>query len=185
MKKFESSVLAVAAAMVLGACSSTPVDTGSSAAKPAAQPAMPTTQGKTSPATTGAAPAAGVTSAALPAHKDAKSAIAQERSVFFEYDDFSIGNAYQNVIINHGKYLQANPKFVVRIEGHADERGSAEYNLALGQRRAESVMRALKLYGVKEAQMEAVSFGEERPRTRGQDESAWSQNRRADITYRD
>jgi peptidoglycan-associated lipoprotein len=71
----------------------------------------------------------------------------------------------------------------VRIEGHADERGGAEYNLALGQRRAETVARALRLLGVKDGQLEAISHGEERPRASGHDETAWAQNRRADIAY--
>jgi peptidoglycan-associated lipoprotein len=71
----------------------------------------------------------------------------------------------------------------VKIEGHADERGGHEYNLALGQRRAQAVLAALKVYGVKGTQVEAVSWGEERPRATGHEESAWAQNRRADLAY--
>ena len=83
----------------------------------------------------------------------------------------------------HGRYLSANPKLSIRVEGNADERGSAEYNLALGQKRAESVVRALKLYGVKDSQMEAVSWGKEKPKAMGHDEAAWAQNRRVDLVY--
>jgi peptidoglycan-associated lipoprotein len=71
----------------------------------------------------------------------------------------------------------------VRVEGNTDERGSAEYNLALGQRRAQAVVSALKVYGVRDTQMEAISWGEEKPRAEGHDEAAWSQNRRADVVY--
>ncbi|MFZ2650447.1 MAG: OmpA family protein, partial [Burkholderiaceae bacterium] len=83
----------------------------------------------------------------------------------------------------HGKYLGSKPQLAIRIEGNADERGSAEYNLALGQRRAEAVLHALKLFGVRDSQMEAVSWGEERPKLISHDESAWAQNRRADLAY--
>lgn len=183
MKKIGSFLSTVLVAGALAACSSTPVGTDGSSTRPAAPQAG--TQAPAGPAaSSAAAPAAGVTTAALPAHKDPKSAISRERSIYFDYDDFSIKGEYQGVIVNHGKYLQANPGLAVRIEGHADERGSAEYNLALGQKRAEAIMRALKLYGVKDSQMEAVSFGEERPQATGGDEAAWSRNRRGDVTYR-
>jgi peptidoglycan-associated lipoprotein len=87
------------------------------------------------------------------------------------------------LIEKHGKYLVALPTLKVRIEGNADERGSAEYNLALGQKRAEATMKALRLWGVRPSQMEATSWGEERPRAKGDEETAFAQNRRADIVY--
>lgn len=183
MKKIGSFISTVLVAGALAACSSTPVGSDASSTRPAAPQAG--TQAPAGPAaSTAPAPAAGVTTAALPAHKDPKSAISRERSIYFDYDDFSIKGEFQGVIVSHGKYLQANPGLAVRIEGHADERGSAEYNLALGQKRAEAIMRALKLVGVKDSQMEAVSFGEERPQATGGDEAAWSRNRRGDVTYR-
>ena len=114
---------------------------------------------------------------------DAKSAISTERSVDFDYDEFSIKPQYTVLIERHGKYLAAKPSLAVRIEGHADERGGSEYNLALGQKRAEALLRALQLYGVKPAQVEAISWGEERPKAPGQDEAAWAQNRRDDLQY--
>ena len=83
----------------------------------------------------------------------------------------------------HGKYLLSKPNLAIHIEGNADERGSAEYNLALGQKRAEAALKALKLYGVKDAQMEAVSWGKERPKALEHDEAAWAENRRADLVY--
>jgi peptidoglycan-associated lipoprotein len=119
----------------------------------------------------------------LPAHLDPQSLISKERSVYFDFDQSLIKPEFTALLERHGKYLLDNPAIAVRIEGHADERGSAEYNLALGQRRAEAVLRALKLYGAKDAQMEPVSFGEERPVATGHDEASWWRNRRADIAY--
>ena len=84
----------------------------------------------------------------------------------------------------HGKYLAANTQKKIVIQGNTDERGGTEYNLALGQRRAESVRKTLSLIGVSESQMEAVSFGKENPKDSGHDEAAWSQNRRAEIIYK-
>jgi peptidoglycan-associated lipoprotein len=127
-----------------------------------------------------AAPAAAVT---LAAHLDPKSAISTQRSVYFDFDEYSIKSEYSGLIERHGKYLASKPTLAIKVEGNADERGGAEYNLALGQKRAEAVLRALKIYGVKDAQMEAVSWGKERPKATGHDEAAWAQNRRADLVY--
>ncbi len=90
---------------------------------------------------------------------------------------------YQSLIERHGKYLTSMPNLTIKIEGNADERGGAEYNLALGQKRAEAVLKALEIYGVKGSQLEAVSWGSERPKAQGHDDAAWAQNRRADLTY--
>ena len=106
------------------------------------------------------------------------------RIVYFDYDSNSIKPEFQSVIEAHARFLKANGTRHVVIEGHTDERGGREYNLALGQRRSEAVRRALELLGVKDAQVEAVSFGKEKPAANGFDESAWSQNRRAEIAYR-
>lgn len=113
---------------------------------------------------------------------DPKSKLA-ERSVYFAYDDFTVSPKYQTLLQAHGSYLQAHPQTTVRIEGNTDERGSHEYNLSLGDKRAQIVAKQLELLGVKAAQIEAVSFGEERPRTTDNTEAAWSENRRADIHY--
>ena len=104
--------------------------------------------------------------------------------VYFDYDSYVIKPEYQNVIEAHARYLRQNGQRHVVIEGHTDERGGREYNLALGQRRSEAVRRALELLGVKDAQVEAVSFGKEKPAMPGSDESAYARNRRAEIAYR-
>ncbi len=83
----------------------------------------------------------------------------------------------------HGKYLAANPQIVIKVQGNTDEKGGAEYNLALGQKRAEAVVKMLKIYGVKDSQLEAVSFGKEKPKALGHDDAAHAQNRRADLAY--
>jgi peptidoglycan-associated lipoprotein len=116
-------------------------------------------------------------------HLNPNSAISKERSVYFDFDKFDIKADQAGVVERQGKYLAANAGVKVRVEGHADERGGREYNLALGQKRAEAVARGLKAYGVKEGQAEPVSFGSEKPKAAGHDEAAWAQNRRADVAY--
>jgi peptidoglycan-associated lipoprotein len=106
------------------------------------------------------------------------------RLVYFDYDSYVIKPEYQSLIDAHARFLKAGTARRVAIEGHTDERGGREYNLALGQRRAEAVRRALVLLGVADNQIEAVSFGKEKPAVPGSDESAWARNRRAEIVYR-
>ncbi len=106
------------------------------------------------------------------------------RLIYFDYDSFVIKPEFQPLVEAHARFLKANPARRIAIEGHTDERGGREYNLALGQKRAEAVRRSLGLLGVADNQAEAVSFGEEKPATPGSDEAAWSKNRRAEITYR-
>ena len=106
------------------------------------------------------------------------------RIIYFDYDSNEIKPQFQQLIEAHARYLKANTARHVVIEGHTDERGGSEYNLALGQRRSEAVRRALGLLGVPDAQVEAVSLGKEKPAIEGHDESAWQQNRRAEIAYR-
>lgn len=114
--------------------------------------------------------------------KDPQSPLAQRR-LLFDYDSSAIRDEYRTLLEMHAQYLIKENSARMILQGHADERGSREYNLALGQRRAESVFNALNLLGVPEAQMEAVSLGEEKPVVEGQDESAWAQNRRTEILY--
>ena len=159
-------------AVLLAACSSTPTNQPS---------AMTTTSAPVPAAMTRAAPSAVASS--LPAHLDPKSAVSSDRSVYFDFDDYSIRKEYGALIERHGRYLVSNPSLAIKIEGNTDERGGTEYNLALGQKRAEAVRRALKIYGVKDAQMEAVSWGKEKPKAAGHDEAAWAQDRRADREY--
>jgi peptidoglycan-associated lipoprotein len=106
-----------------------------------------------------------------------------EKSVYFGLDEYNVETKYQKMLSAHAGYLKANPKQKIIIQGNTDDRGTAEYNLALGQRRSEAVRRSLNLMGVSNDQMEAVSFGKEKPRADGNNEAAWAENRRADIVY--
>jgi peptidoglycan-associated lipoprotein len=103
--------------------------------------------------------------------------------VYFDYDSFTLKPEARAVLERNAAHLQANKKFKVQLEGHTDERGGREYNLALGQKRAETVRRALTLLGVSDAQLEAVSFGKEKPADSGSDEAAFAKNRRVEIKY--
>lgn len=105
------------------------------------------------------------------------------RSVYFDYDSFVVRADGQPVVQNHSGYLTKNNARKVLIQGNTDERGGTEYNLALGQKRAEAVRRSMASLGVSEGQMEAVSLGEEKPKATGSNEEAWAENRRADIVY--
>lgn len=92
---------------------------------------------------------------------------------------------YAPLLEMHGKYLATHPNVIIKVQGNTDEQGGAEYNLALGQKRAEAVTRALRVFGVKDSQLEAISFGKEKPKALGHDEAAHEQNRRADLAYPD
>lgn len=109
--------------------------------------------------------------------------ILSKRSIYFDYDSDAIKPEYKPLIEAHAKYLTEHRSAKVFLQGNADERGSREYNLALGQRRADAVRKMMSVLGVDEKQMESVSFGEEKPRATCHDESCWSQNRRVDIVY--
>ena len=106
------------------------------------------------------------------------------RVIYFDFDSFVVKSEYQSLVDQHARFLQANRGRSVALEGHTDERGSREYNLALGQKRAEAVRRALTLVGASDAQVEAVSFGEEKPAAAGASEDAYAKNRRVEIRYR-
>ena len=111
------------------------------------------------------------------------SSVLAKRSIYFDLDSYVIKEEFNPVIDAHGKYLVSRPDRKVLIQGNTDERGGSEYNLALGQKRADAVRRALALKGVPDSQMEAVSFGKEKPKALGSGEEAWKENRRADIAY--
>jgi peptidoglycan-associated lipoprotein len=106
-----------------------------------------------------------------------------QRSVYFDFNEYTVQTKYQKQLSAHANFLKANPKQKIIIQGNTDERGTAEYNLALGQRRSDAVRKALNLMGVSDNQMEAVSFGKEKPKAEGDNEAAWAENRRADIVY--
>ncbi|MDR6215246.1 peptidoglycan-associated lipoprotein Pal [Paracidovorax wautersii] len=116
--------------------------------------------------------------------RDGQGPVGVARIVYFDYDSYVIKPEAQSVIDAHARFIKAVPSRKVMIEGHTDDRGGREYNLALGQKRAEAVRRALGLLGVQDSQMEAVSFGKEKPAVQGSSEDAYAQNRRAELSYR-
>jgi peptidoglycan-associated lipoprotein len=192
-----SLLSAVAAAALLAACS-TPTDLSSKTAAPvetrqttplppkaaAATPAVPSATPQSRVATVDlAAASAGATAASAQAAALAAAGPAQ-RVIYFDFDSFVIKDDFKPTIEGHAKVLAANRSKRITIEGHTDERGGHEYNLALGQKRAEAVAKSLELLGVGDNQIEAVSFGEERPADPGHDESAWAKNRRAELKDR-
>jgi peptidoglycan-associated lipoprotein len=109
--------------------------------------------------------------------------ILSKRVIYFDLDRDSVRQEFVPIVQAHARYLVENPGRKIRLEGHADERGSREYNMALGQRRAEAVRRAAGALGVGNDRAETISFGEDKPRATGSDEAAWSQNRRVEIVY--
>ena len=106
-----------------------------------------------------------------------------KRTIYFDFDNSEIKGEGTDIVAAHAKYLAANPSARVRLEGNTDERGSREYNIGLGERRAQAVRRALLLQGASDAQLSTVSYGEERPAAAGHDETAWAKNRRVEIVY--
>lgn len=107
-----------------------------------------------------------------------------KRSVYFDFDSYTVKSEYQPLLEAHAQYLRSHPGRHVLIQGNTDERGTSEYNLALGERRSQAVLHDLETLGVPDSQLEAVSFGKEKPIALGHDEASWAQNRRADMVYR-
>lgn len=143
----------------------------------AAQPSGSTT------ATSGAS-GQSVQGTAMDPRKDPANMLSK-RSVYFDFDKYNVKEEFRPMVDAHAAYLNGNRSAKIAIQGNADERGSREYNLALGQRRAEAVRKSLAVMGVQDGQMEAVSFGEEKPRRLGKTEEDYAENRRADIVYSD
>ena len=110
--------------------------------------------------------------------------ILSKRSVYFEFDSYAVSDNYKALIDAHARYLQGDKSGRMTIQGNTDERGSREYNIALGQRRADAVKKMMLLMGATDAQIETVSFGAEKPRNAGHDEGSWTENRRDDFVYR-
>ncbi len=187
MKKL---ILAIFLANFLVACASNKPKEEVAAPASAPQPAATSTQADTRSAQAAAdadadAAAAAATEAAATARAAAEelAALKSKNSVHFPFDVDAVQEGDRETILMHASYLATHPQVVVRVEGNADERGSSEYNLALGQRRALNTKRALVLGGANEMQIETVSFGEEKPRCTDHNEACWWQNRRADINY--
>ncbi len=177
----------IAALVLLAACSTVklddnkaPVEDRAASSAPAPAPAP-----STGSIASGDANANGAKNGGANANdplNDPASVLAK-RSIYVDFDSYSIKSEFTSVVEAHGKYLAAHPERKVVIQGNTDERGGSEYNLALGQKRAEAVRRALALAGAKDSQLEAVSFGKEKPKAQGSNEAAWAENRRADIAY--
>lgn len=170
-----SLALATLTAVFLAACSSQPP-------APEQKPAAVEERNASSGAEPGLIKSEKMDPYGLAALKDPKN-ILSKRNVFFDFDQYVVKDEFKPLIEAHARLLAANPGTKMLIQGNADERGSREYNLALGQKRAEAVKKALLLLGAKEEQVEAVSLGEEKPRCTGQTEECWAQNRRDDILY--
>jgi len=107
--------------------------------------------------------------------------ITLDRVIYFDFDSYAVKDEFRPIVEAHANLLKANPSAKEVAEGHTDERGGSEYNLALGQRRAEAVVKQMTVLGVGESQLEAVSYGKERPASDGHDESAWAKNRRVEL----
>jgi peptidoglycan-associated lipoprotein len=177
MRRITTSAIIVFGALALSACgSSVKLDEG--AAKVEERSGVP----PKATSSTDSRTIAPVTTASADPLNDPQGILAR-RSVYFDYDSFIVKDEFKPVLEAHARYLNTNRTRRVVLQGHTDERGGREYNLALGQKRAEAVRRSLTLLGVPEAQMESVSFGKEKPKAMGSDESAFAENRRADIAY--
>lgn len=183
MNTLRITLLALTVALVAGGCSSTNLEQKPAPAAPEAKPAAAPTPAPAPTPSTAPVEQAPMTAAPIDPLNDPKSLLAR-RSVFFEFDRSAINDSDIPIVEAHGRYLVDHLARTVRIEGNCDERGGREYNLALGQRRADSVRERLKVLGVTMNRVETISLGKEKPRNPGHDESAWAENRRADILYK-
>ena len=177
MKKTLKALLPALLLTLLYGCASQPVEEPK-AAGPTASPALPV-----APPSARATESGPVQSAPLSAGVKDAGSLLSKRSVFYEYDRAEIKDEFRPILQAHGKYLAENRGKKMLVQGNCDERGSREYNIALGQRRAEGVKRVLVLMGATASQVEAVSLGEEKPRCADHNEACWSQNRRGDMLY--
>ena len=127
--------------------------------------------------------AGGLDGRKLPDELTNPKSILSKRSVYFDYDKYDVRADYKDLVSAHAKFLSNNRQFKMLVQGNTDDRGSREYNLALGQKRADAVKKMLTLLGAREDQVESVSLGEEKPKNEGQNEAAWTENRRGDMLY--
>jgi len=166
MKTHRIAIAAAVMAAFLASCASEPaVEQSAPASSPQAR--------SPAPQATPAAPRPAATAAVEPS----------KRSIYYEFDRYDVKDEYRQLVEAHARYLREHPGAQIAVQGNADERGSREYNLALGQRRAESVKKMMTVLGVGDSRIETISYGEEKPVAAGHDEAAWAQNRRADIKY--
>ena len=157
-------------ALLISGCSSTPDDASANAP----------VESRNGIATVNAG---GVDGRNLPAVLTDPKSILSKRNIYFDYDRYDVKPEYKDLVTAHAKFLSNNRQFRVLIQGNTDDRGSREYNLALGQKRADSIKKMLVMLGTNESQVESVSLGEEKPKMDGQNETAWAENRRGDILY--
>jgi peptidoglycan-associated lipoprotein len=146
-----------------------------------------TAAGATPGATTGGTTGSGVTGTSTPGSalnplRDPNNMLSK-RAIYFDFDSFVVRDEFKPLVESHARFLQQNRNAKMTIQGNTDERGSREYNIALGQKRSDAVKRMMLLLGATEIQIETVSFGKEKPRNQGHDEAAWAENRRDDILY--
>ncbi len=168
---------------ILAACSTTPEEEQAPAGVEDRKPGAPGAQSKgvDRPPVASVDLTAGRKSAA--SMLTDPNSILSKRSIYYDFDKFDVKEEYRPLVEAHARYLRDNPKAKILVQGNADERGSREYNLSLGQKRSDGVKKMMLLLGVREDQVESVSLGEEKPKAEGHDEAAWSQNRRSDILH--
>ena len=160
-------------AALLAACSSTPIPDDSASGAPV--------ESRSGIASVNAG---GVDSRGLPSELTDPKSVLSQRSIFFDVDKYEVKDVHKDLVAAHAKYLVSHRDFKVLIQGNTDASGSSEYNLSLGQKRADAVKRSLTLLGAREDQVESVSLGKEKPRNPGNDAAAFAENRRSDILYR-
>ena len=178
-RTLSTAILAVALGALFAGCSSTKLDDA-----PVESRNVPA-DGSGAPGGAGGAGSgtaqSNVATVDLSKQGAAATGLLAQRTVFFDFDSFVVKDEYRPMLEAHAKVLGANRSKRMTLEGHTDERGGREYNLALGQKRAEAVLRSMVLLGVQDNQLEAVSFGEEKPAVPGSDEAAWAKNRRVEL----
>jgi peptidoglycan-associated lipoprotein len=174
-------LIAIVAAALVG-CSSTPTTEAPVDDRGAAAGAAGSTGAQTGGAQGGGVTGSTTGAGAMSPLRDPGN-ILSKRSVYFDFDSFVVKDEYRSLVEAHARYLQQNRSGRMTIQGNTDERGSREYNIALGQKRADAVKRMMLLLGATDGQIETVSFGKEKPKNSGHDESAWAENRRDDIVY--
>ena len=194
MNRSLATVVATAFALVLAACQSTPEtqpsapieDRGGAAASSSGTTGATTsgtTGGGVSGSAVGSRPSGTATTAAASDPLKDPANVLSKRSVYFDFDSFVVKDEFRPLVEAHGRYLASNRNARMVVQGNTDERGSREYNIALGQKRADAVKRMMLVLGAQDAQIETVSFGKEKPKNPGHDEAAWAENRRGDIVY--
>lgn len=172
-----TKALWISVALMLGACASTPEDDSTDTSQ------TPMTEQDDGMSTSGVEDDRFGQATPLEQERAREAALRRQLTIYFDYDSSQIADEFLPVLDAHARFLRDNPTMRLRLEGHTDERGTREYNIALGERRGESVRRALLLRGATRAQLLVVSYGEEQPAVLGSGEAAWGKNRRVELKY--